>query len=407
MPFFLLTSAFLEGFAVTLIQGFLPLYMRQSLGEGSFVTLSLVLAVPALGTAVASNFWGGLSDVTGRTKPMILVGTAGYVLALAGIPALRHAPAVLAWIGLASLLYGTLAPTAKAYATLVLPDRREQAIAIVLLAYSSGWLVGSLGGGGLVEGGLAPGLRAAMWVCAGLTALNALLVFRFLRDVRREPAGAPARGRSGSWAQGVLADLAALYANPRLFRLCVVAFFTVAGNYLMWGFFTVFLVERLQASLQVVRWALAISSVLGVVALPFVAPLVRRFGGARMLATGITLYLLMYSAMAVIRDPILAAVLYAAPLYGLVHVSTNTLAAEYASVAQRGGGLGVLQGAYAVATVVGPVTGGLIADRLGLAAVPWTAFGFIVAACPLAWLAAGARGPRPAQKSEELRVDGG
>ena len=327
MPFFLLTSAFLEGFAVTLIQGFLPLYMRQSLGEGSFVTLSLVLAVPALGTAVASNFWGGLSDVTGRTKPMILVGTAGYVLALAGIPALRHAPAVLAWIGLASLLYGTLAPTAKAYATLVLPDRREQAIAIVLLAYSSGWLVGSLGGGGLVEGGLAPGLRAAMWVCAGLTALNAVLVFRFLRDVRREPA-APARGRGGSWAQGVLADLAALYANPRLFRLCVVAFFTVAGNYLMWGFFTVFLVERLQASLQVVRWALAISSVLGVVALPFVAPLVRRFGGARMLATGITLYLLMYSAMAVIRDPILAAMLYAAPLYGLVHVSTNTLAAE-------------------------------------------------------------------------------
>lgn len=406
MPIFLLTSAFLEGFAVTLIQGFLPLYMRQSLGEGSFVTVSLVLAVPALGTAVASNFWGGLSDVTGRTKPMILVGTAGYVLALAGIPSLGNGAAILAWIGLASLLYGTLAPTAKAYATLVLPERRERAIAIVLLAYSSGWLAGSLGGGGLVEGGLAPGLRVAMWVCAALTALNAVLVARFLRDERREPAVQPVRAERGGWAARVVADLSALYANPRLFRLCLVAFFTVAGNYLMWGFFTVFLVERLHASLQVVRWALAISSVLGVIALPFVAPLVRRFGGARTLASGITLYLLMYSAMAVTRDPIMAAILYAAPLYGLVHVSANALAAEYASVAQRGGGLGVLQGAYAVATVVGPVTGGLVADRIGLAAIPWTALGFIVAACPLAWLAAGARNALPERKSEELRVDG-
>lgn len=405
MPFFLLTSAFLEGFAVTLVQGFLPLYLRQSLGEGSFVTLSLVMAVPALGTAVASNFWGGLSDVTGRMKPMILVGIAGYVVALAGIPVLRHGVAVLAWIGAASLLYGTLAPTAKAFATLVMPERREQAIATILLAYSAGWLAGSFGGGGLIEGGLAPGLRAAMWTCAGLAAANAALVARFLPDARRPPAAAPVRDGRGGWAAGVLADLRALYANPRLFRLCLIAFFTVAGNYLMWGFFTVFLVERLHASLHVVRYALAISSVLGVAALPFVAPLVRRFGGAVTLAAGITLYLFMYSAMAVTRDPIVAAILYAAPLYGLVHVSANALAADYASVARRGGGLGVLQGAYAVATAVGPVTGGLVADRLGLAAVPWTALAFIVAACPLAWITARSRA-EPVPAAEEMRVDG-
>lgn len=386
MPFFLLSAAFLEGFAVTLIQGFLPLHLRQTLGVQSFALLSLVLAIPALGTALASNFWGGLSDVTGRMKPILVVGAAGYVLALFGIPAIRQGLWVVAWIGGASLLYGTLAPTAKAYATLVLPERREQAITYVLLAYSSGWLAGSFGGGGLVEGGLAAGLRAAMWTCAGLTALNALLTVRFLPDMRRPPA--PARERRG-WAAGVAADLAALYANPRLFRLCLIAFFCVAGNYLMWGFFTLFLVERLHATLHVVRYALAISSVLGVIALPFIPPLVRRFGGARTLAWGITLYLLMYSAMAVTRDPLVAAILYAAPLYGLVHVSTNTLAAEVASVAQRGGGLGVLQGAYSVATVVGPLTGGLIADRHGLAAVPWTAFAFIVVACPLAWLETG------------------
>jgi predicted MFS family arabinose efflux permease len=383
MPPLLLATAFLEGFALTLIQGFLPLYVRQALGEGSFVTVGLVLAIPALGTAVASNFWGGLSDVTGRLKPMLLVGAAGYVVALAGIPPLRQSLGVLVYVGSASLLYGTLAPTLKAYATLARPDRRENAIAHVLLAYSTGWLAGSFGGGGLVEGGLAPGLRFAMWACGGLTVLNALLVARFLPDLRRDPA--PARRKRGIVA-GVVSDLAALYENPRLFRLCVLSFFFVSGNYLMWGFFTVFLVERLGASLHTVRYALAASSVLGISALPFVGPLVRRFGGHRTLAVGVTLYLFMYSGMAVVRDPWLAAVLYAAPLYGLVNVSANALAAEYASVSQRGGGLGILQGAYAIATVAGPLTGGFVADRFGLAAVPWAAFGYMLVAFPLAWL---------------------
>ena len=175
MPPLLLATAFLEGFALTLIQGFLPLYVRQALGEPSFVTLGFVLAIPAFGTAIASNFWGGLSDVTGRLKPMVLVGAVGYVLALAGIPALRHGLGVIAFVGVASLLYGTLAPTLKAYATLIRPARREHAIAHVLLAYSTGWLAGSFGGGGLVEGGLATGLRFAMWTCGGLTLLNLVL----------------------------------------------------------------------------------------------------------------------------------------------------------------------------------------------------------------------------------------
>jgi predicted MFS family arabinose efflux permease len=125
---------------------------------------------------------------------------------------------------------------------------------------------------------------------------------------------------------------------------------------------------------------------LGISALPFVGPLVRRFGGHRTLAVGVSLYLFMYSGLALARDPFVAAVLFAAPLYGLVNVSANALAAGYASVSQRGGGLGVLQGAYALATVAGPLTGGLIADRFGLWAVPWAAFGYMLVACPLAWL---------------------
>src|SRR5207249_3683243 len=118
MLFLIRAAALLEGLSLTLVHGFLPLYVRKTLGESHFLIVGAVVAVPALGTFIASNFWGGLSDVTGRLKPFILVGLLGYVLALAGYPAFRSALALLAWAALASLLYGTLAPSLKTYVTL-------------------------------------------------------------------------------------------------------------------------------------------------------------------------------------------------------------------------------------------------------------------------------------------------
>ena len=394
MQILILLSAFLEGLALTLIQGFLPLYVRRSLGESHFVTVGLVVAVPALGTVIASNFWGGLADVSGRLKPMILVGLVGYATALIGVALLGHGIAVLACVGFASLFYGTLAPTIKAYMTLARPKRPENAIAFVLMSQSVGWLTGSYVGGGLLEGGLASGMRLALWGTGGLLAVQAMLVAVVLRDLRREPAtGAPASApRARGWLPGVLADLLAIYENPRLLRLCALAFFFVAGNYLMWGFFTVFLVERLGAPMRVVRYTLAASSVLGIASFLWVGPLVRRLGGRALLATGVTLYAVMYVGLATVRDVRWVALLYALPLYSLVNVSANALAAEYSSAAQRGGGLGVLNGTYALASIAGPVTGGLLADRAGLGIVPWVSFGFLALAIPIGWALALHRG---------------
>jgi len=394
MQILILLSAFLEGLALTLIQGFLPLYVRRSLGESHFVTVGLVVAVPALGTVIASNFWGGLADVSGRLKPMILVGLVGYATALIGVALLGHGIAVLACVGFASLFYGTLAPTIKAYMTLARPKRPENAIAFVLMSQSVGWLTGSYVGGGLLEGGLASGMRLALWGTGGLLAVQAMLVAVVLRDLRREPAtGAPATApRARGWLTGVLADLLAIYENPRLLRLCALAFFFVAGNYLMWGFFTVFLVERLGAPMRVVRYTLAASSVLGIASFLWVGPLVRRLGGRALLATGVTLYAVMYVGLATVRDVRWVALLYALPLYSLVNVSANALAAEYSSAAQRGGGLGVLNGTYALASIAGPVTGGLLADRAGLGIVPWVSFGFLALAIPIGWALALHRG---------------
>lgn len=380
-------AALLEGLSLTLIQGFLPLYVRHSLGEARFVTVGAVVAVPAFGTILASNFWGGLSDVSGRLKPFILVGLAGYVAALAGLPFLRAGWAVLVWVGLASLLYGTLAPSLKSYVTLARPYSREHALAYLLMSQSIGWFLGSFLGSRVLERSIGPGLRIALWIGAGLLAAHALVIATRLRDRGHIPAPAAAPARP--WLSGLLADLASLYENRKLLGVCVLAFFLVAGNYIMWGFFTVFFVDHLHASVRMLGLALAASSLLGIVVLPFVGPLVRRFGGHWILAAGTSLYLVMYVGMALARSPVAAAFVFALPLYGMVNVSTNTLVSRYSPSSQRGGGLGVLNGTYASATIVGPLVGGLLADRFGLGVIPWISFGFVTVASVVAWRSVG------------------
>src|SRR6185503_19541924 len=143
MPLLVLVAALLEGLSLTLLQGFLPLYVRKTLTDTTYLTVGAVVAIPALGTFVASNFWGGLSDVSGRLKPFILIGLVGYGVALGGYPLLHSGPSIFLWAALVSLLYGTLSPSLKTYVTLAKPGWREHALAYLLMCQSVGWFTGS------------------------------------------------------------------------------------------------------------------------------------------------------------------------------------------------------------------------------------------------------------------------
>jgi predicted MFS family arabinose efflux permease len=201
--------------------------------------------------------------------------------------------------------------------------------------------------------------------------------------------------RSRGWLEGVAQDLASLYENPKLLALCVMIFFLVAGNYITWGFFSVYFIEHLHANMHTLGIALGASAMLGILLMPAVGPLVRRFGGHRMLAVGTSLYLVMYLGMALARNPVAIAALFAIPLYGTINVSANVLASKYSGQAQQGGGLGVLNGTYALATIVGPLIGGLVA-------IPWSSLAFALVAALMAWRAVFAGEAAPEAASAQV-----
>jgi predicted MFS family arabinose efflux permease len=167
-----------------------------------------------------------------------------------------------------------------------------------------------------------------------------------------------------------------------------VAFLLYAGNFVVWGFFSIYFVEHLGASVRMLRYSLAASALCGIVMYVFVGPIVKRFGARATLIAGIASYGAMYLAMGLMQSRLATALIFALPLYGLTNVSANTLATEYSSESQRGGGLGVLNGTIALSTMTGPLIGGALADRWGLSVIPWVAFAFLVTALPfMIWVA--------------------
>ncbi len=105
-------------------------------------------------------------------------------------------------------------------------------------------------------------------------------------------------------------------------------------------------------------------------------PLNDRVGRKPVFLLGTMGYVLYFLTIYLISNPLVVA-LWVLPLYPLVQSSAAALASDYTSEADRGKGLGLLESAISLGGGLGPLAGGLIADRLGLKSV--TIFSLAVA----------------------------
>jgi len=372
-----------DGMGTCLILSFLPLYVRVSLGEPSFLMIASILALPNLVLFPVNNFWGAFVDATGRFRLVERIGLLGFTCCLFGICLVSSTLGVVAVVVGFAVLYGALRPTMISHATL-LDDasRSASSIAVILLFQSMGWLIS-----GLLYGFVF--YEKHLWTSQVILAVPALLCLgmaalipRWVRDPGGVAGALSGTTLSALKQRGIgrvlLGDLAAIYGNPRLFRVCVVVLLTSMSNWTFFGMFSLIFTEEMHGSSLMLGVTLSASTATAIIVFKPIGRILDRFGGRIGLFACIVLYVVLYAAFSLIRNPWVMSALFIVPIYPILLVSANALAAEATHAGQRAGGIGVMGGVSAFAIVLGSPLGGLVGDLFGLRPIMYVSAGLSV-----------------------------
>lgn len=258
-------------------------FFAQSLNAEAW-QITLMFSAYSLGQFFAEPFWGRLSDRIGR-KPVLLITVAanavGY-LALAFVPNIWLAIAVRLFTGLGA---GNISTVQGYVADVTPPEQRAGRMGLIGAAFGLGFIVGPGLGGLLTQPQLGHiGYQLPIFTAAGLAALAALGVLVFLRESRAKADPAAPR-------PAFLSGLHDARANPVVSRVLLVSLVYMAGFSAMESVFGLWAEDRYSWGAREVGLSFMIVGIISTLNQGFLAGrLARKFGEARVLATGMLLF---------------------------------------------------------------------------------------------------------------------
>lgn len=258
-------------------------FFAQSLDAEAW-QITLMFSAYSLGQFFAEPFWGRLSDRIGR-KPVLLMTLAanavGYLM-LAFVPNIWLAIAVRLFTGLGA---GNISTVQGYVADVTPPERRAGRMGLIGAAFGLGFIVGPGLGGLLTQPQLGHiGYQLPIFLAATLAALAAVGVVIFLRESR-------ARADPAAPRPAFLAGLHFARDDAVVSRVLVVTLIYMAGFSAMESVFGLWAEDRYAWGAREVGLSFMIVGVVSTLNQGFLAGrLARRFGEARVLATGMLLF---------------------------------------------------------------------------------------------------------------------
>ena len=364
----LFLTVFLDLLGFGLVVPFLPGVARD-LGASDFVA-TLVSASFSLMQFIFIPLWGRLSDRIGR-RPVLLWSIAASILGMTFLGLARTLPLLFLariWSGIATANIAV----AQAYiADVTTPETRARGMGIIGMGFGLGFIVGPFLGGELgrfevlgQQGSL------AAFAAAFLSLINLVLALFTL------PESLPPERRGQSTGRRRILDLAALRqvsARPGMGPALLISFFSIfwfAGMEVTFRLFT-----QDGFGMTVVQTGRVFAFV-GVVAVivqgGLIHRLTRRFGEVKLIRLGVGTLAVGF-AIEGLSPSSGVGMLYAGAAFiaagsGLNSPSLSSYTSRLASADTQGLTLGVMQSMSALARVVGPVTGGLAYELLGMRA---------------------------------------
>ncbi|MBD3212257.1 MAG: MFS transporter [Candidatus Lokiarchaeota archaeon] len=344
-------AVFIDILGFYLIIPFLPSFIEIYNTTPSII--GIIIAVNAVFTLFFAPLWGRLSDSYGR-KPMLLISQFGTLSAFLML-AFSNSLLLIFLSRVIDGIFGGNFPIAKAIISDVVPPKdRGVQMANIGVAHVLSSLIGPGLGGILFEflGIIGPGMLASLLSLTTIILTLVLLEESWPEELRE-------RGKKEQNIKvSILKDKNALYLL------------------ILWGFHTI------SFTLLMANISLFLSSILGLVAFEigliltisgifraitrfaFFKPVLRKIGEKNMILLGLSLFVAMFSIIALFNDAIIVMTLLIVISFAAASVRGNLLSVISQSVSRK------IQGRInsyttsldSIAQIIGPIVGGAIFD---------------------------------------------
>ena len=346
----LLVVVFINIAGFSLVLPLLPFY-GQTFGATPLGVASLFAAY-SLGNLMGEPYWGRLSDRIGRRR-VLIASTAcaalGYV-AFAFAPNLWSA-FLLRVVG--GFFGGTLSVVLGNIADITPPTGRARSIGFFGAAFNLGFVAGPALGGLLAAPELgAAGYRLPLFAAGALAGAASVWALLFLREPVRAARAATATPPASRRETVTFA-----WHHPLISRLLVVGFVAIVTFSSMEAVFGLWTSLRYQWGPRQVGLAfIAIGLAGGITQALLIGPLARRYGEARVLATGVAVLLVSTLLLPWARSEAASVALMALLMTGhsLTFPNLGALVSRSTPPENQGAVMGLQGAVQAFARIVGP-----------------------------------------------------
>ncbi len=345
---------------------FVTFFVKHELSATSFLELSLASALPALIIMVMSPLWGSVSDRLEKRRLFMIIGFIGYASTFLLYAFVIDIVQFLIVAAIGAMFSSAALPMGQAHLT-TNADNKGERLGYFVAAQSGGWFLGALSSGILYD---IVGMRVLYIIAAGLslgaTASSALLI----RDI-------PFNEKSDSITTGIIDIL----KKPGMSRLTLAVALSQIGMNAIGSFLAIMIVDELGGSTAFVGLANSGATFIAVIITGYIGKIVDRRGPIKVLVLAYFSYAIFATLFGLVRDPIVASLMWALPIYPLSSTATAALAALISGEDERGRAMSIVYGATNAGGWMGPIIGGLFAEYIFLTVQPLSfinaAFNFV------------------------------
>jgi MFS family permease len=330
-------------------------FIKHELSSSSFLEQSLAFAFPAIVIMTMTNVWGSLSDRWKKRKMFMVIGFAGYASTFLFYAFVIDIYQYLIVAIVGAMFSSAALPMGQAHLTTNATNKGER-LGYFVAAQSAGWFCGSLLSGGLYD---YIGMRVLFIFAAALSLGAILSSAALIHDIAFNEVD-----------KSVKRGYRDLLRRKGMSRLTAAVAFSQIGMNAVSAFIAIMIVDELGGSTAYVGYANAATSLIAALITGQIGKFVDRGGPVKALILAYASYIAFAFFFGVVKDPVMAALLWALPIYPLSATATTALAAQISGEDERGRAMSLIYGAQNAGGWIGPLIGGISAQYLFLSVQP-------------------------------------